>query len=171
VCVGGPSNAGRRGPDDEQEAIVRPLLTVLMADHTEPQPPRCCTDEPVVTKDRRAAAPVRWTRKLRLAVPLFRSAVRLPSDHHVRPGTRVVTSHGQELGVVRDVLVGARGSATYAIRRADPRAVEGPSTTPDGETEAAGHEILIPLDAVRALRRPELAIVDERALAGARRSA
>jgi hypothetical protein len=144
---------------------------MLMGDHREPEVRRCCSDEPVVTRDRRTAAPVRWTRKLRLAIPLFRSAVRLPSAHHVPPGTRVVTSRGRQLGVVRDVLIGARGSATYSVRRVDPDDAQAPAPEVAADAFTEEREFLIPLDAVRALRRPDLAIVDERALTGLRRTA
>jgi hypothetical protein len=88
----------------------------------------------------------------------------------VPPGTRVVTSRGHELGVVRDVLIGARGSATYSVRRADADDAETPPEV-SGDAVTEEREFLIPLDAVRALRRPDLAIVDERAITGLRRTA
>jgi hypothetical protein len=71
---------------------------------------------------------------------------------------------------VRDVLIGARGSATYAVRRIEPTN-DGASSVAGRDLRAPDGEILIPLDAVRALRRPDVAIVDERALGDLRRSA
>ena len=118
---------------------------------------RCCTDEPPVAV--RPAAFRRWTSKLRVAVPsslrVFGGTVRQPLATQVPTGTLVRTPTGRDVGRVREVVVALpSGRASYAVD--------------DVHTDDA-RVLLIPRDAVRTAGAH--AVVEERALEGAARSA
>ena len=100
-------------------------------------------------------------RKLRVAVPssfaVFRKTVASPVDPRVSIGTRVVTNRGREVGHVQRVLVDLpNGSTTYAVRL--------------GDAYPVAPVLLLPRESIRSAHDPDVAIVDERAVA-LRRSA
>lgn len=143
---------------------MRPAVSLFLFDPTPTQERRCCSDEPVgrVSLDRRPAAPGRWTRKLRIAVPssfaVFRRTVAAPVDPSVGVGTRVVTNRGRELGRVREVLVALPGGrTTYAIQQDDH--------------PVAAPVLLVPREAFRRSPEGDAAVVDDRAVPPLRKSA
>jgi hypothetical protein len=142
---------------------MRPSVSLFMFDPHPARERRCCSDEPVGRNALdRPAAPRRWSRKLRIAVPsslaVFRRTVATPVDPAVAVGTRVVTTRGRELGHVREVLVALPGGRTsYAIQQDDH-----PVVAP---------VLLVPRDAFRSTRDGGAAVVDERAVPPLRKSA
>lgn len=117
---------------------------------------RCCSDEPArVHALDRPLGPIRWTKKLRLAMPGVVSVLRGSFRHPVGPstpdvGSSVVTARGEHVGTVTDLMVGLRtGSSRYAVR------------IDDGE----GHQVvLLPRAAFRTGPDEDVFVVDARAL-------
>ena len=115
---------------------------------------RCCDDLPlVIDRPRTTSWPVRWTRKLRVAVPtafrVFRRQLARPVERPIEVGTPVVSSTGRSVGTVREVVVElGSGRASYAVGE---------------ESVGRARVILLPRDVVRA--DEDVAIVEERVLA------
>jgi hypothetical protein len=119
---------------------------------------RCCDDRPPPqATDDRSAWPVRWTRKLRIALPaslrVFRRQIAQPSTPLVAAGTPVISSTGRPVGTVRDVVVElGSGRAAYAVS--------------SGEREQ-GRVLLLPRETLNARR--DRAVIEERVLKGLER--
>jgi sporulation protein YlmC with PRC-barrel domain len=123
---------------------------------TEPMT-RCCSDEParVYALDR-PLGPIRWTRKLRSAMPAVASVLRSSFSHPAGSsapdvGSSVVTARGEHVGTVTDLMVGLRsGRSRYAVRI----------------DEGEGHQVLVllPRAAFRTGPNEDVFVVDARAL-------
>jgi len=128
-------------------------LYMLALPRSDEEVRRCCDDHPMGMTDGQAHAwPVRLSRKLATAVPasvrVFRRQMATPLTT-IEPGTRVISSRGRSLGVVRSMLVDVdSGGASYAV-------------TTDGEDARV---ILLPRLALR--EDADVAVVDERVVNG-----
>ena len=138
---------------------MKPPLYMLAMPRSEEETRRCCEDVRMTRAVQRTPAwPVRWSRKLTTAVStsirVFRRQMTTPLAA-IEPGTRVISSRGRPLGVVRSVMVAVdTGGAAYAV-------------APDGDDARV---ILLPRQSLR--EDDDVAVVDERLVAGlARRSA
>lgn len=99
------------------------LAYYLAVSRTNEPSTRCCSDEPArsLVLDR-PLGPVRWTTKLRAAMPGVVSVLRGSFRNPVGPstpdvGSSVVTARGEHVGTVTDLMVGLRtGRSRYAVR-------------------------------------------------------
>lgn len=114
---------------------------------------RCCSDEPVGVEVVAPGRLGRWSRKLARAVPASASAFRGAFGTPLRlveiaPGDAVVTTAGEPVGEVRDVVVGRRsGRASVAVE----------PTTGDAAV------VLFPAEAVHRRERGVVVLRDEAA--------
>jgi hypothetical protein len=101
---------------------VKLPLFVIALPRYEAELRRCCDDVPKAREDAQPVWPLRWTRKLAMAVPttfrVFRRQMATPLAATIEPGTRVISSKGRSLGVVRSLVVEmGTGGAAYAIEQ------------------------------------------------------
>jgi sporulation protein YlmC with PRC-barrel domain len=134
--------------------IVKPPYHLLVGSARPWEESRCCDDRPpVIARTHRPATPVRWARKLSVALPaavaVFRRQVARPIDEPIGVGTTVISTTGRELGTVRDVVVElGSGRASYAV-------------SPE-ESVGLGRVLLLPRDVVHD--RDDVAVVEEHVL-------
>lgn len=136
---------------------MKPGLAYYLAVSRRSEPlMRCCSDEltRVDALDRQLGS-IRWTKKLRAAMPGVVSVIRGSFRHPVGPsapdvGSSVVTARGEHVGTVTDLMIGLRtGRSRYAVR------------IDDGE----GHQVvLLPRTAFRTGPDEDVFVVDAAAL-------
>ena len=135
--------------------MLKASLMYLTAARTAEPVARCCDDVPAGFRQvrERQLAPRRWITKVRGGVPaslrVFRRSLALPARASSVVGSAVFTQSGHHVGHVEDVVFGmASGRTRYAV-------------TPGG---TGAEVVLLPDRAMRSGARPDVVVVDERAL-------